>query len=448
MYNQQQNQGAEPVEWRGFYMGNGQKVPMVFQNITFLPDGSITGNGNNSSGPYNVIGRALINGDFQFRLLSHHGAPEKIFVGQLIGDGSLKGTFTTQGFPPSHFEIRTKRETWNGTYVQNGRKKELRLDFNASKFIFGLGRDTTGLFVINGNVDTTSYTVRFVKSYPSKFQVNYQGNMVNNGIFWVINGTWSIGSNQSGNFEIYKEAPQQQKFQPDPGAGMNSNLGGMMNQAPMGGMGGFTPPMNPMASAGMNSMGMASNMNMNSMGMNSMGMMSQPQPVIQQQPQVIVQPVYISQQQPMMVNPAQQVQSQLDKKSEAYSKYSLPKDPDQNAIDKLFDELVENNYKMKGEDIAYFIRKFNREKPALNFLDRIPRYAFEMTLDDLVNTVKRTTYLEVKVKAIKSLSGLVKPTIDGVGMRRVLELIVFNQERDEIAEFFEAAFGVEPAPED
>jgi hypothetical protein len=31
--------------------------------------------------------------------------------------------------------------------------------------------------------------------------------MVNNGVFWVINGDWSIGSSQSGDFEIYKEAP-------------------------------------------------------------------------------------------------------------------------------------------------------------------------------------------------------------------------------------------------
>jgi hypothetical protein len=75
------------------------------------------------------------------------------------------------GYPPARFELRTKIDNWNGTYIQNGDKKELKITMHASKTIFGIGKDSSGVFLVNGGVDTTTYMVSFTKSYPGKFKV-------------------------------------------------------------------------------------------------------------------------------------------------------------------------------------------------------------------------------------------------------------------------------------
>lgn len=200
-------QSQSSIEWKGFYQEGMQRVPFMIQNMFIKSDGNFEGSGFNSSGPYTITGRIRSDGNFNFRLISQSGGPDKVFSGVFLPGGTLQGTFTSLGYSPVHFELRTKMENWNGTFIQDGRRNELIMNMNVSKRIFGIGKDSTGVFLVNGFVDTTTYAVQFAKSYPGQYKVTYQGKMVNNGVFWVINGSWSIGSQQTGEFEIYKEAP-------------------------------------------------------------------------------------------------------------------------------------------------------------------------------------------------------------------------------------------------
>lgn len=419
---------ASTTEWRGFYMEGGQRVPMIFQDMTIKVHGEIEGSGTNSSGGYTIEGRALINGDFKFRLISKTGVPDKHFQGQVMGDGTLRGTFSTIGYPPTNFELKTKMDNWTGTYIQNGRKNELKLNFHSGVFIFGVGRDTTGLFIINGTVNTSNYSVEFVKSYPSKFNVKYNGKMVNNGIFWVINGNWSIGSTTTGEFEIFKEAPSSQKFQPN----MPDSL------PPMGGGfgrgGGMMPQQPPMM--------------MNMGNMQGGGVMMQPQPVMMMQPQ----PQMMMQQQPqmMMYQPNTQPQQMMMYQQpntqgeqpfmkQTISKFSLPSSGSKEDINDLVIQLAQNNMMIEGKTVAYYIKKIPYERDVKYFLEKIEDYLLPCTSDEVVETMKRTMFIRCKVQAAKVMMRKISD-FGEKDKEKILFQIVFVDEKNDLERFIDNGF--------
>jgi hypothetical protein len=197
-----------PVTWDGFYMESGQPVPMFIQDMRMTSEGEIYGEGSNSSGYYTIKGKILPEGSFNFRLVSQTGGATKMFTGNLKQGGILTGMFDSVGYASTAFELRTKLDVWSGTFKQNGETKVMKLNMSASRSIFGIAKGPDGVCIINGSVDTNTYAVNFTKAYPGMYKIDYHGKMINNGTFWVINGKWQIlDSDDSGEFEIYKEAP-------------------------------------------------------------------------------------------------------------------------------------------------------------------------------------------------------------------------------------------------
>ena len=92
----------------------------------------------------------------------------------------------------------------------------LNLTFGASKTLYGLGVEDIGVYVIQGKLDPSTYDIKLTKSYlgPKGFGVDYYGKMINNGLFWVISGNYQLktrGRVQKGTFEVFREAPEEQK---------------------------------------------------------------------------------------------------------------------------------------------------------------------------------------------------------------------------------------------
>lgn len=431
---------AKNIQWKGYYVEQGQRVPMTFQNLVFQESGQISGEGTNNSGPYTIQGNALINGDFNFRLISQSGAPNKQFEGQVLGDGTLRGKFVTPGYSATMFELKTRMDHWTGTYIQNGNKNELKLNFYSGTCIFGVGRDTTGLFVITGTVNTSNYQVEFLKSYPSKYSVSYNGRMVNNGIFWVINGTWSIGSNTTGQFEIFKEAPNSQKFQPNMAPA--PVMGGGFGRPPMGGMPG-QPMMMQQPMMGQQQMMMGGQqmmMQQPMMGQQQMmggqQMMMGQQQMMGGQQMMMQQPMMGGQQ--MMMQPGQG-QPQGGAMKPVISKYLLPSYGKREDIDELLTTLSSKGMMIEGASVASYIKKIPYEKDVNYFVEKIEPYLVSCTAEDVVETMKRTIFIRSKIKAAKAMLKKVG-NLDDRDKKKVLDVIVFVDEKADLERYINNGF--------
>jgi hypothetical protein len=62
-----------------------------------------------------------------------------------------------------------------------------------------------------------------------------------------------------------------------------------------------------------------------------------------------------------------------------------------------------------------------------------------LTPQEYHKTLKNLVHVEAKVEAGKMFFPFVRPRMDGEFINEVLKLIVFNQERSELEEFFQHA---------
>ena len=212
----QQPNIPDPVIWNGYFLDNHQQVPIEFQNLVFEVDGSICGAGLNSHGYYSITGKAFENGTFIFQLNS--AGPIKQFEGKILGPGKIGGQFMSGNLDPVPFFLETNVKSWTGVFTdqKDGAQKMLNLTFGASKTLYGVGLEDLGVYIIHGKLDPSTYDIQLSKSYlgPNGFVVNYSGKMVNNGLFWVISGNYQlkIGMKvQRGTFEVFREAPEDQR---------------------------------------------------------------------------------------------------------------------------------------------------------------------------------------------------------------------------------------------
>lgn len=108
------------------------------------------------------------------------------------------------------FELRCEVEDWAGSFSFQGQNAQFKLRiFVDESGVFGLGKDSDGTFIIKGRYDRNTHQMSFIKNYLGKFQLEFVGQIHNDGKYYFITGNWRNSQGQSGSFEIYKPMPGQ-----------------------------------------------------------------------------------------------------------------------------------------------------------------------------------------------------------------------------------------------
>ena len=172
--------------WKGFYLQNGNKVPIIFRHFKAIKNGAVSGCGYDSLGKFEVTGSADVNGNAAF--VQKYEKYAVNYKGQIKGK-EIHGTWDSNGMT-GQFELKRMQKEWSGIYTQGGAQKEMRIDhFNMSKgMIKGSGEDAVGQFTITGTYGKQK-DVNFVKAYIGKHTVQYQGFRHKKDIV----GMWAVG---------------------------------------------------------------------------------------------------------------------------------------------------------------------------------------------------------------------------------------------------------------
>lgn len=207
------------VPWTGYYVQNGAQNEMTFDNMWISMSGGISGSGSDGVGSFTLNGQISPNGFFQF-IKQYDGAHAVRYQGN-ISPGCLSGRWSLDNLGDD-FYLSLDTEQWKGSFTLDGRTYPMQTNIYVSeRGVFGLGKDSEGVFTITGVYNPTNNRLNFVKSYLGRYHITYDGQMFDDGQFLVVKGEWDLSTGQSGEFEMYQRIEGrfvqcQQFYQPPP----------------------------------------------------------------------------------------------------------------------------------------------------------------------------------------------------------------------------------------
>lgn len=212
MYRQPYEQlEGKDIEWEGWYEQHGQRQPMKFDNMHIGLNGVIEGSGSDTVGSFRIFGQVTRHGSVNFTK-QYIGKHSVAYQG-VIQDSKMSGNWRIGNYS-GNFEIKYHLEEWQGHYQYQGRRYNMKLDLDVDTAgVFGIDKDQEGVFVIRGQYSNQTYKIQFTRQYIGGNTQYFQGDMTNNGRFWVVKGQWQFAGGSGGEFELYKEAPPDQQFQ-------------------------------------------------------------------------------------------------------------------------------------------------------------------------------------------------------------------------------------------
>ena len=216
MYNESYEQlTGKVVSWDGWFEQFGDRNPMSFRNLQVGLNGQIQGEGGDAVGEFTLRGNIDQRGCVRF--IKQYIGQHAVNYQGVLTNAKINGGWTIPNTVPGTFEISMKLEEWEGNFTVNGQKYSFSFMLNMdSQGIFGIQKDQHGAMVLRGFYNESDYSVTFTKQYIGGKSTLFQGQMGNNGQFWVIKGTWNIlqGGQGNGEFELYREAPADQQYTP------------------------------------------------------------------------------------------------------------------------------------------------------------------------------------------------------------------------------------------
>ena len=202
---------GKEVLWTGHFEQLGQYYPVQFDDMQIGLNGQILGRGSDQVGQFSINGMLNRTGTINFTK-QYHGQHAVQYSG-IVGNKIIKGKWSIPGTgtEPGEFEIQMDLEEWKGTYMLNGQRNSFEFDLNVdSNGIFGVDKDSQGVFIIRGLYNEQNYQVQFTKQYIGGEPYQFKGQMTNDGVYWVVRGQYKY-SQGSGEFEIYRDAPREQQ---------------------------------------------------------------------------------------------------------------------------------------------------------------------------------------------------------------------------------------------
>lgn len=191
------------VPWSGYYVQNGQQHPMNLSDLMITPEGRIFCEGSDGIGGFRIDGQINPNGSFYFNK-QYHGQHSVSYNGT-ISTGCLSGHWSLPGMR-DEFKITFETQKWQGSFVFNGQTFPMRTTvFISEQGIFGLGKDSEGVFVSLGAYNPGSHQLQYTKNYIGKYTITYTGSMFDDGQYFVVNGNWDLSTGQKGTFEMYQK---------------------------------------------------------------------------------------------------------------------------------------------------------------------------------------------------------------------------------------------------
>ena len=364
-YEQMQN---KTIEWDGWYDKNGMRVPFKVNNMAVGLNGQVMGNGIDPmyGGQFRIMGQVTPHGAITFQKQFQNGVMLQ-FQG-IISDNKITGQWRYQMFA-GPFKLKMDLEQWKGSYTMGNnqqmgggygmqmggygaRPRTYSIEYNLhvdTNGVFGLDKDSEGVFVIRGQYSNDTFVMQFTKQYLGGNTIYYKGNMTNDGKFWVVSGQWQFAGGAGGTFKICKEAPPDQQYQKQ----------------------------NPVY--------------------------VQPPPIIVQQQQVVVvqqtAPGYIPQQAPQQVigqpgAPVQQVSGNI----EDFEILDGATEDVNNVID-----LLKKGKTFEGEKLPDFIERIELAEDLERFLKFVPEYVIELKIDHLKKCLEECEHRECRLMVLREL---------------------------------------------
>lgn len=191
------------VPWKGYYMQGGNKNTMDLDDMQITLDGRIFCEGSDTNGQFRIDGQINPNGSFFFNkqylgmhCVSYSGA---------IRDGALIGTWSLQTMR-DEFQISIESQDWQGSFMMGDRTFPMKTKLYVSESgVFGIGKDSEGVFICSGYYDGGSSSLQYSKQYLGKYSITYNGTMFDDGMYLVVHGNWSLSTGQVGTFEMYQK---------------------------------------------------------------------------------------------------------------------------------------------------------------------------------------------------------------------------------------------------
>ena len=390
------------IEWDGWFDQNGMRQPMTVNNMLVGLNGVVQGGGLHPQyGQFQIQGQVTPHGAITFNKQFQNGSVMQ-FQG-IISDCKITGNWR-QNMYAGPFEIKMKLEEWKGSYTMGnqqqmgqmsqmgggyggmgmggygGRPRTYSIDFNLhvdTNGVFGLDKDSEGVFVIRGQYNNNDFVMQFTKQYLGGNTIYYKGNMTNDGKYWVVSGNWQFAGGSGGTFKLCKEAPPDQQYQ------QQQQVNPIIIQAPP--------------------------------------------PVVVQQPVVIVQqqaPGYIPQQAPMMQAPQgqlvqQQIQNQaLTGNIEDFEILDGATEDVNNVI-----ELLKRGKKFEGNKLPDFIERIDLAEDVERFMAFVPEYVIDLGIEDLKNCIEECEHRECRFLILRHLYPKLKKKPGAIAKSEMLGLI-------------------------
>jgi len=358
---------GKEVLWTGHYEQFNQFQPMQFQDMQVGLNGQIVGSGSDVVGQFQIQGQVSRQGTVQF--VKQYIGQHAVQYNGIVGDSHVKGRWTIPGTStqPGGFELKMDLEEWKGNYEFNGQKYNMEFDIHMDdRGIFGIDKDSQGVFIIRGFYNGQTYEVQFTKQYVGGEPFYFRGNMENDGKHWIVRGNYQF-SKGTGPFEIYREAPPDQQYTayvPPPVA-----------QAP--------PPV-----------------------MYQQGYIPGNQMMFaQQQPQV----VYMQQQQPQVVymqgqeQPNQVPEESFEGPLEDYHIFSGEHQDVLNVLN-----LLARGKKMTGEQFVEYIPRITYEEDLRLFASKVGPFLIELEPEHIIQAVIVCEHPAVDIVIVEELHNFVK----------------------------------------
>ena len=202
---------GKEVLWTGHFEQMGEYYPVQFDDMQIGLNGQILGRGSDEVGQFSINGMLSRNGTIKFT--KQYNGQHAVQYSGIVGNKVIKGKWSIPGTgtEPGDFEIQMDLEEWKGTYMLNGQRNSFEFNLNVdSHGVFGVDKDSQGVFVVRGLYNEQTYQVQFTKQYIGGEPYQFKGQMTNDGVYWIVRGQYKYSQAQ-GEFEIYREAPREQQ---------------------------------------------------------------------------------------------------------------------------------------------------------------------------------------------------------------------------------------------
>ena len=191
------------IAWTGQTTVQNLPKPFHYDHFTLLSNGNVQGNGKDEQGKFSIHGSYTSNGEVIWSQIYPNNKLKK-FSGMLLTN-QIKGETTFQDGSKQPFMIEHQTERWYGFFDQNGQRIPMEFHMDVTdQLIYGCGRDTSGVFIIDGSFDPSSKKFQFSKCYLNCYSVKYMGAVEISGFNWVMNGSYEISGNSQGAFQLSK----------------------------------------------------------------------------------------------------------------------------------------------------------------------------------------------------------------------------------------------------